>query len=176
MLGQAGANADSALAVRAGCPDAASMDGIVTLDPHAERGHTQSADTPAAGGRCVQNGHIPPTPRPMSTYRLRLCLLTIGWSERELVRRCGEHRNTVRRWLAGESAVDSEVATWLEILTAFHLANPRPRHNKRVQARTAAAARPGRDTHHTKEPAHRAAEGQPAPLQGKRKAAVALPA
>jgi transcriptional regulator with XRE-family HTH domain len=63
----------------------------------------------------------------MSPYRLALCLLTLGWSERELARRTGEHRNTLRRWLAGESANDPAVAAWLEILMAVHLANPGPR-------------------------------------------------
>ena len=63
----------------------------------------------------------------MSPYRLSICLLTLGWSERELARRTGEHRNTLRRWLAGESAIDTDVAAWLETLAAFHIANPAPR-------------------------------------------------
>jgi hypothetical protein len=63
----------------------------------------------------------------MSPYRLALCLLTLGWSEREVARRTGEHRNTVRRWLAGGSVVDPDVANWLELLMAVHLANPGPR-------------------------------------------------
>jgi transcriptional regulator with XRE-family HTH domain len=63
----------------------------------------------------------------MSSYRLALSLLPLGWSERELARRTGEHRNTIRRWLAGESAVDAHVAAWLDVLVAVHLANPAPR-------------------------------------------------
>jgi transcriptional regulator with XRE-family HTH domain len=63
----------------------------------------------------------------MSPYRLSVCLLTLGWSERELARRTGEHRNTLRRWLAGGSAIDPDVADWLETLVAFHVANPAPR-------------------------------------------------
>ncbi len=134
MLRWAGANGDTGLAVRAGCPDAAAMDVIVTLDHGTEAEHAQATNAPAWNGGCVQNGHIPPTARPMSPYRLALCLLTIGWSERELARRSGEHRNTVRRWLAGDSAVDAEIAAWLEILAAVHRANPGPRRRKRARA------------------------------------------
>lgn len=140
MLRRAGANGDTGLAVRAGCPDAATMDAIVTLDQDTEGEHSQATNAPAWDGCCVQNGHIPPTPPPMSPYRLALCLLTIGWSERELVRRSGEHRNTVRRWLAGDSAIDAEVAAWLEVLTAVHRANPGPRRNKRAPASACGAA------------------------------------
>ncbi len=63
----------------------------------------------------------------MSPYRLSLCLLTLGWSERELARRTGEHRNTLRRWRAGESPIDADVAAWLELLVVVHVANPGPR-------------------------------------------------
>jgi transcriptional regulator with XRE-family HTH domain len=63
----------------------------------------------------------------MSPYRLSLCLIILGWSERELSRRTGEHRTTLRRWLAGESDIDPAVATWLEVLVAVHVANPGPR-------------------------------------------------
>jgi transcriptional regulator with XRE-family HTH domain len=70
---------------------------------------------------------MPPTLPTMSPYRFSICLLTLGWSERELSRRTGEHRNTLRRWLAGESAIDPDVAAWLETLVAVHIANPAPR-------------------------------------------------
>jgi hypothetical protein len=63
----------------------------------------------------------------MSPYRLSLSLLILGWSERELARRTGEHRTNIRRWLSGESAVDPDVAAWLDVLTAVHVANPGPR-------------------------------------------------
>jgi transcriptional regulator with XRE-family HTH domain len=63
----------------------------------------------------------------MSPYRLSLCLITLGWSERELARRTGEHRTTLRRWLAGESEIDPAVARWLGVLVAVHAANPGPR-------------------------------------------------
>ncbi|WP_158803413.1 helix-turn-helix transcriptional regulator [Acidisoma sp. L85] len=62
----------------------------------------------------------------MSPYRLSLCLIVLGWSERELARRTGEHRTTLRRWLAGESDIDPAVAKWLEVLVAVHVANPGP--------------------------------------------------
>jgi transcriptional regulator with XRE-family HTH domain len=64
---------------------------------------------------------------PMSPYRLSLCLIILGWSERELARRTGEHRTTIRRWLAGESEIDPAVAKWLEVLVAVHVAHPGPR-------------------------------------------------
>ena len=101
------------------------MERIESLDPAFAEGHTQPAGASAGYAPCVQIGHTPASP--MSPYRLALSLLTLGWSERELARRTGEHRNTVRRWLAGESAVDPDVAAWLEILMAVHLANPGPR-------------------------------------------------
>jgi transcriptional regulator with XRE-family HTH domain len=71
---------------------------------------------------CVQNGHK----SPMSAYRLRLCLLTIGWSGHELARRSGCHRTTIRRWLDGSAPIGSEIAEWLEALQAVHLAMTRP--------------------------------------------------
>jgi transcriptional regulator with XRE-family HTH domain len=101
------------------------MERIESLDPGFGDDHTQPAGASAGHATRVHFGHTPPSP--MSPYRLALCLLTLGWSERELARRTGEHRNTVRRWLAAESAVDPEVAAWLEILMAVHLANPGPR-------------------------------------------------
>jgi transcriptional regulator with XRE-family HTH domain len=63
----------------------------------------------------------------MSPYRLSLSLLILGWSERELARRTGEHRTTIRRWLSGESGVDPAVAQWLDVLVAVHTENPGPR-------------------------------------------------
>ena len=62
----------------------------------------------------------------MSPYRLSLCLIILGWSERELARRTGEHRTTLRRWLGGESGIGSTVAKWLEVLVTVHVANPGP--------------------------------------------------
>ena len=103
------------------------MEPISTLDALGNARHTGSAGVAAADGHCVQNGHMPPATTVMSRYRLSLCLLTLGWSERELTRRTGEHRNTLRRWLAGDSAIDPEVANWLEVLMAVHVANPGPR-------------------------------------------------
>jgi transcriptional regulator with XRE-family HTH domain len=63
----------------------------------------------------------------MSPYRLSLSLLILGWSERELARRTGEHRTTIRRWLSGESKVDPAVVQWLDVLVAVHTENPGPR-------------------------------------------------
>jgi hypothetical protein len=101
------------------------MERIENRDPSFAEGQTQPAGASAGYAPCAHFGHAPASP--ISPYRLALCLLTLGWSERELTRRTGEHRNTVRRWLAGESAVDPDVAAWLEILMAVHRANPGPR-------------------------------------------------
>jgi hypothetical protein len=125
MLRQPGANTTISLSVRPILLDPQRMERTESLDPGFAEGHTHPAGASAGYEPCVQIGHTPPSP--MSPYRLGLCLLTLGWSERELARRTGEHRNTLRRWLAGESAVDPDVAAWLEVLMAVHLANPSPR-------------------------------------------------
>ena len=62
----------------------------------------------------------------MSSYRLLVCLAILGWSERELARRAGQHQTTVVRWAKGHSPVPGEVAVWLETLVAFHIAHPAP--------------------------------------------------
>jgi Helix-turn-helix len=113
------------------------MDQIVSVDLRAETEHSHSPAPSIPRGSCGQNGHIPAGAScgqighipalPMSPYRLSLCLIILGWSERELARRTGEHRTTIRRWLAGESEIDSSVAKWLEVLVAVHVANPGPR-------------------------------------------------
>ncbi len=63
----------------------------------------------------------------MSPRRLLVCLVVLGWSERELARRLGRHQTTIRRWVDGGSAVDREVAAWLEALADFHARHPAPR-------------------------------------------------
>jgi hypothetical protein len=125
MLRDPGAKVTIVFAIRPTLLELPPMERIESLDPSSAEGHTQLAGASAGYAPCVHYGHTPSPP--MSPYRLALCLLTLGWSERELARRTGEHRNTVRRWLAGDSAVDPEVAAWLEILMAVHLANPGPR-------------------------------------------------
>jgi Helix-turn-helix len=125
MLRESGAKMTIDFVIRSRLLELPLMERIESLDPSFAEGHTQHAGASAGYAPCVHYGHTPPSP--MSPDRLALCLLTLGWSERELARRTGEHRNTVRRWLAGESAVDPDVAAWLEILMAVHLANPGPR-------------------------------------------------
>ena len=63
----------------------------------------------------------------MSSYRLLVCLAILGWSERELARRAGQHQTTIVRWVKGLSPVRGEEAAWLETLVAFHIAHPAPR-------------------------------------------------
>jgi hypothetical protein len=113
------------------------MDQTGSVDLRAETDHSHSPAPSIPSGSCGQNGHIPAVASCgqnghipallMSRYRLSLCLIILGWSERAFARRTGEHRTTIRRWLAGESEIDSTVAKWLEVLVAVHVANPGPR-------------------------------------------------
>ena len=63
---------------------------------------------------------------PMSSHRLLVCLIVLGWSERELARRTERLQTTVRRWTTGRSPVQADVAAWVEMLAAFHKAHPAP--------------------------------------------------
>ena len=85
---------------------------------------------------CVQIEHIHAAPPAMSSHRLLLCLIVLGWSERDLARRVCRHQTTIRRWTDGSSIVDREVARWLEDLVAFHTAHPAPRHGEGVGSRS----------------------------------------
>ena len=73
----------------------------------------------APGGH---NGH-----KPMAGRHLDMCLLTIGWSVRELARRSGEHRTQIDRCRAGQAELPQHVAAWLEALAEAHRAHPCPR-------------------------------------------------
>lgn len=68
----------------------------------------------------------------MSSYRLLVCLVILGWSERELARRADRRQTTIVRWVKGLSPVPSEVAAWLETLGAFHIAHPAPRRKQTI--------------------------------------------
>jgi Helix-turn-helix len=113
------------------------MDPIDNVEQRTGTNHSHLSAASIPSGSCVHNGHIPAGAScghfghnpalPMSPYRLSLCLIILGWSERELARRTGEHRTTLRRWLAGDSDIDPTVAKWLEVLVAVHVANPGPR-------------------------------------------------
>jgi len=63
----------------------------------------------------------------MSSYRIGLCLTTLGWSERELARRTGRHQTEVRRWMLGTAMIDPNVAEWLAELEQFFREHPAPR-------------------------------------------------
>lgn len=84
-----------------------------------DRGSFAAGCTPDG---CGQNGHSV-----MSPHRLALCMLTIGWSVRELARRSGEHRTQIQRCLDGASVFPPLKAAWLEDLAAAHEARPCPR-------------------------------------------------
>ena len=63
----------------------------------------------------------------MTPDRFRDCLAVIGWSQRKLAERLDKDERQVRRWAAGEYAVPTEIAAWLERLAVTHEANPPPR-------------------------------------------------
>ncbi len=76
------------------------------------------------------SGHDRNLPRrrpPCPSYRLLVCLIILGWSERELARRADRHQTTITRWVKGLSPVPGEEAAWLETLVSFHVAHPAPR-------------------------------------------------
>jgi lambda repressor-like predicted transcriptional regulator len=60
-------------------------------------------------------------------------LLVIGWSERMLARRMGEHRNAVRRILAGEQLLSARGSRWLDALADGHRELGRPFLQKRQE-------------------------------------------
>src|SRR6202012_5714566 len=103
---ECGATNDMDVVVRTGIFDARSMDPIGSVDLHTKTDNSHSSAALIPSGPCVHNGHIPAgascghygnSPAlPMSPYRLSLCLIVLGWSERELARRTGEHRTTIQ--------------------------------------------------------------------------------
>lgn len=70
----------------------------------------------------------------MSSYRLLVCLIILGWSERDLARRTDRRQTTIVRWVKGLSPVPGEVAAWLEVLVAFHIAHPAPQTRQTVSS------------------------------------------
>ncbi|GBQ34112.1 transcriptional regulator [Gluconacetobacter azotocaptans] len=63
---------------------------------------------------------------PLGPYEITLARLTIGWSERQLAERSGEHRTTLRRLAAGGMTGDRKIGRWLELLADGHRTWPRP--------------------------------------------------
>ena len=129
------------------------MDGTTRIHPaialdqhHAPEAGEKAApeqESPSGNG-CVHCEHTGPravrdtgkqakpatAPAAMSSGRLLVCLLVLGWSVRDLARRLDRHQTTVVRWANGLSLVPDEVAEWLEALVACHLARPAPRSAK----------------------------------------------
>lgn len=62
----------------------------------------------------------------MTPTRLRACLGTIGWSQRELARRIRYDERQVRRWASG-AKIPTEVAAWIEAVAALLSNAPTPR-------------------------------------------------
>ena len=63
----------------------------------------------------------------MTPTRLRECLALLHWSQRGLADVLAYSEGTVRGWARGAREIPSEVAEWLETLTAVHAANPLPK-------------------------------------------------
>ena len=61
----------------------------------------------------------------MTPARFSDCLAALGWSVRALADRLGEHRTTVRRWVAADEIPDA-VGDWLENVTALVQSTPPP--------------------------------------------------
>ena len=59
----------------------------------------------------------------MTPTRFAECLAILGWSERALADRLGEHRTTVRRWHGNPPPL---VAEWLERRAQGLAADPAP--------------------------------------------------
>jgi hypothetical protein len=76
-----GANSETGVVVRTRFVDARSMDQIGSVDLSAETHHSHSPAPSIPRGSCGQIEHIPALPT--SPYRLSLCLISLGWPERE---------------------------------------------------------------------------------------------
>jgi hypothetical protein len=58
--------------------------------------------------------------------RLRAALASLHWSQRGLALLLGKDERQVRRWASGAYTVPADVLAWVEVLAAFHEANPPP--------------------------------------------------
>lgn len=59
-------------------------------------------------------------------YEVALARITIGWSERQLAERSGEHRTTLRRLGQPGARANWRLGRWLDLLADGHRAMPRP--------------------------------------------------
>lgn len=63
---------------------------------------------------------------PLGRWEVLRIQLVIGWSERHLAERLGEHRTALRRRLEAGGTLDMQESRWLELLEDGHRLNPRP--------------------------------------------------
>lgn len=63
---------------------------------------------------------------PLGKWEVLRAQLVIGWSERQLAEKLGEHRTALRRRLDGGETLDARESRWLELLEDGHRLNPRP--------------------------------------------------
>nr|WP_252350153.1 transcriptional regulator [Gluconobacter cerinus] len=69
----------------------------------------------------------PPGNRPpLNGYAVTSALITIGWSERVLAERLGEHRTALRRLISSHGHLPVRESRWLEALADGHRDLPRP--------------------------------------------------
>ncbi len=63
---------------------------------------------------------------PLDGYGVTDALLTIGWSERLLAKRLGEHHTALRRLIIRNATFPARASRWLEALADGHRELPRP--------------------------------------------------
>jgi transcriptional regulator with XRE-family HTH domain len=72
----------------------------------------------------------------MTPTRLRECLESLRWSQRELAAALGCNDRLVRRWAVGAPgyAVPESLGEWLEVLATTHIRHPPPTDWRRPQS------------------------------------------
>ena len=83
---------------------------------HRRLHHPLARSVPPAGNRPLLNA-----------YAVTSARITIGWSERTLAERLGEHRTALRRLINGHGLLPERESRWLEALADGHRDLPRPR-------------------------------------------------
>ena len=63
----------------------------------------------------------------MSPDEFRVCLDTIGWTQRGLAKRLGIHHTRTERMATGQYPVPANIGTWLELLATWHAGHALPR-------------------------------------------------
>ena len=99
-----------------GIPDPEFLKWLAALGMlHRRLSHPLARAVPPVGNRPPLNG-----------YAMTSALLTIGWSERTLAERLGEHRTALRRVLEEQGYLPERQSRWLEALADGHRELLRP--------------------------------------------------